>query len=46
MKSKEEIKKFYQKVYDYLIKTRRDFCFTAEHGIVSREDCSSYLLIN
>ena len=42
---KEKTKKLYQEVYNYLMTINQDFCFTEWHGIVTREDCRTYLLL-
>jgi len=46
MKTTKEIKTFYLKVYKHLMKTGQEFCFTKQHGLVSREDCRSYLSLD
>ena len=46
MKTTKEIKIFYLKVYEHLMKTGQEFCFTKQHGLVSREDCRSYLSLD
>lgn len=43
-KEKQKAKELYQKVYNHLIETNQDFCFTGWRGIVTREDCRSYIL--
>ena len=45
-KAKPVLTKFYQRVYKHLMKTGQEFCFTKQHGLVSREDCRSYLSLD
>lgn len=45
-KAKPIITKFYQRAYKHLLKTNKQFYISKAHGLVSREDCRSYLSLD
>jgi len=45
-KAKPVLTAFYKRAYKHLLKTNKQFYTSKAHGLVSREDCRSWLSFN